>query len=99
MIHLPESHQPGGLFYKCGLIESMPSFGISLKALLQLGLEPPALNALYKLGLRTGHYRRVESATRISTIELSNIASLFPLPSREQLIQTLGSERPNRVAQ
>ena len=95
MIHLPESHQPGGLFYKCGLIEFMPSFGTSLKALFQLGIEPLALNTLYKLELRTGYYRKTKfkprfSKPELSNIESTNIAALFHLPSRQQLIQTLG---------
>ena len=77
---------------KCGLIKFMPSITTSLKALAQLGFEPPVLNALYKFGLWTGHYRRMKFEPRSSNIKLSNIASLFSLPSHEQLVQTLGVE-------
>lgn len=71
---------------------------VAIKALTQLGIEPLALNALYKFGLWTGHYRRTIFEPRYSTsypkgkIELSNIAPLFSLPDRESLIQTLGED-------
>lgn len=66
---------------------------ITLKSLLRLGLEPLALNALYKFGLWTGHYRRTIDR-RPKTIDrpLSTVHSLFALPSRDQLLQTLGQE-------
>src|SRR5581483_3012484 len=70
----------------------MPSFSVALKALLQLGAEPLALNALYKLSLWTGYYRRTILEPRYSNIELTNIVPLFSLPSRNQLLQTLGEE-------
>ena len=44
------------------------------KALVQLGIQPVALNALYRLGLATGHYRRVEN--REQGIENSVIAPI-----------------------
>ena len=70
----------------------MPSFNISIKALAQMGPEPLALNSLYKLGLWTGHYKRTENRELKNTLPLSIIHPLFPLPSREQLIQTLGAD-------
>src|SRR5574341_134549 len=68
---------------------------ITLKSLLQLGLEPLALNALYKFGLWTGHYRRViDRRPQTMNHGPSSIVyrPLFSLPSRDQLLQTLGAE-------
>jgi hypothetical protein len=69
-------------------------FFIAIKYLRQFGLRPLALYAFYKLGLITGHYRRLTPIFdhRDSNIELSNIVPLFPLPSRDQLAQTLGED-------
>jgi hypothetical protein len=38
----------------------LSKLSIAFKALTQLGFQPVALNALYRFGLVTGHYRRVE---------------------------------------
>ncbi|CAG1000921.1 Heparin-sulfate lyase [Anaerolineales bacterium] len=67
---------------------------IGLKYFLQFGLRPLAWYALYKFGLLTGHYRRLTPIidTRDSNTKLSNVASLFSFPSREQLAQTLSDE-------
>lgn len=64
------------------------------KILRQLGFRPLALYALYKFGLAAGHYKRVTPIldARKSKIESSNIARLFFLPNREQLLQTLGEK-------
>ena len=70
----------------------MPSFAVSTKALFQLGLEPLTLNSLYKLGLWTGHYKRTENRELKNTPLLSILHPLFPLPSCDQLIQTLGAD-------
>ena len=70
----------------------MPSFTTSLKALIQLGLEPLALNALYKVGLRMGYYKRAEDRELKNPSPLSIIHPLFSLPPCEQLIQTLGND-------
>ncbi len=69
----------------------MPSFRTSLKALAQMGLEPLALNALYRLGLWTGYYKRTENRKLKNMLPLSVLHPLFSLPSCEQLIQTLGT--------
>jgi hypothetical protein len=66
-------------------------FLIGLKYLIQFGLRPLALYALYKFGLLTGHYKRLDR--RPQTVDhrpSSTVHRLFPLPSREQLSQTLG---------
>ncbi len=65
-------------------------FFTALKFLSQFGLRPLALFALYKFGLFTGHYKRIESR-RTETGQLSS-AQLFTLPSREQLFQILGED-------
>jgi len=69
----------------------MPSFSASVKALFQLGLEPLALNSLYKLGLWTGYYNRTEKKEFKDSQSISTFHSLFSLPSRDELIQTLGN--------
>lgn len=59
------------------------------KAVHQLGFTQVTLNVLYRLGLRTGYYRYLVDI-RKPNIELSNIAPLFSIPSREDILQTLG---------
>jgi hypothetical protein len=63
---------------------------IALKALHQLGLQPVALNALYRLGLATGHYRRVGS--RQLTVGSWRLKCVLPLPSRDEILAVLGDE-------
>jgi Heparinase II/III-like protein/Heparinase II/III N-terminus len=71
----------------------MPSrLTITLKALSQLGLEPLALNALYRFGLWTGHYKRVEESTLRNLRPAATIQNLFSLPAREKLLQTVDTE-------
>jgi hypothetical protein len=65
-------------------------FFIGIKYLFQLGIRPLALYALYKFGLLTGHYKRITPAAANHLILKSY--SLFSLPNREQLNQTLGEE-------
>ncbi len=60
---------------------------VALKFLRQFGLRPLALFALYKLGLKTGYYKWIESKTNSS---LTTHNSLFSLPARDKLMQTLG---------
>lgn len=65
------------------------------KAMRQLGFTQVALNALYRVGLKTGYFRiaenrGAESSQPISSDLLSN--HLFSAPSREQLAQTLGAD-------
>jgi hypothetical protein len=63
---------------------------IAYKALDQLGFEPVALNALYRFGLATGHYRRMEK--REQRIQNGVLKSLFPFPSAEELLMVLGDD-------
>ena len=65
---------------------------IAFKALTQLGFQPVALNALYQLGLTTGHYRRATSGLINEKWKGAITHSLFTFPSREQLIQMIGQD-------
>jgi hypothetical protein len=67
----------------------MPSPLLSLKALRDLGFEQVGLNALYKLGLRTGYYRR---SLNPPTDHCSLITDYYSLPSRESVSTILGAD-------
>ena len=58
------------------------------KALVQVGLRPVMLNAVYRLGLASGHYRRMESGNRAAGNQV--LRSLFLLPEPEELLAILG---------
>lgn len=60
------------------------------QSLRQVGLAHGALYALYKIGLKTGYYKRVESRGVESSPLLSR--PLFSLPARAELAQVLGEE-------
>ncbi|MFH1907443.1 MAG: heparinase II/III family protein [Chloroflexota bacterium] len=62
----------------------------ALKALRQLGPRQVGLYALYKVGLATGHYRRIEK--REKRIENSALRPLFTFPAREELLSVLGQD-------
>ena len=68
-------------------------FSIALKALRQLGLSQVTLYALYKLGLVTGHYRRLTPTLdqREPNLEFSSLVPLFSFPNPSQLAQILGA--------
>ena len=63
---------------------------IAFKYLHQVGLNQAALYALYKVGLKTGYYKKAENRDAETSHPLSNY--LFSLPHREQLQQILGEE-------
>ncbi len=64
---------------------------IALKALRELGPTAVALNALYKLGLKTGYFRWMDPQPPPRDHSPSPLANhLLPLPSREALLATLG---------
>jgi hypothetical protein len=67
---------------------------LALKALRQLRFQPMALNALYRLGLATGHYRRVENKGSRTENRDSNVTihGLFNLPSRDEILGILGKD-------
>ena len=65
------------------------------KALVQLGIQPVMLNALYRLGLATGHYRRLEAGDlKAANGELGTkskiLRSLFAFPTAEEILAVLG---------
>src|ERR1700690_2954216 len=76
-----------------GLSFTNTKFAIAIKSLFQLGLEPLALNLLYKFGLWTGHYERKSKLDpRCNNIELSTFTPLFSFPPRSELLKFIRSE-------
>jgi hypothetical protein len=65
---------------------------IVIKSLFQLGYEPLFLNALYKFGLWTGHYKRIEKNDLEKAHPDSSFKPPFPLPSRDELVKILGKD-------
>ena len=74
-------------------------FSIAFKSLFQLGIEPLALNVLYKFGLRTGHYKRVEKKGMENGQSGSTFHSLFSFPDRKELLQTLDKDGETAILQ
>jgi hypothetical protein len=62
----------------------------AFKVASQVSFSQMALYALYKLGLKTGYYKRIESRGIETGHQLSN--RLFTLPDRDQLKQILGED-------
>jgi len=60
------------------------------KALVQLGIQPVAFNALYRLGLATGHYRRVE--VKPEQVGYAPLRPLFEFPAPESLLAVIGKD-------
>jgi hypothetical protein len=58
--------------------------------LLQLGPRPLALYGLYRLGLATGHYRRMERAALHTASQFTRVRSPLPVPPRPELLRTMG---------
>ena len=69
---------------------TLPKLRHAFKFARQVGLTQAALYVLYKFGLETGHYKRVENRE----IETGHLLSthLCSLPDRDQLAQTLGED-------
>ena len=59
-----------------------------LKITHQLGFTQVSLFALYKLGLKSGYYKRIPTPDS----KITNIEYLFPLPSSDDLKEILGSD-------
>jgi hypothetical protein len=66
----------------------------TLKVAQQVGPTQVALYALYKLGLKTGHYQRQTPLpdSRNQNLQFYNLVSLFSLPGRDPLKHTLGED-------
>jgi hypothetical protein len=58
--------------------------------LSQIGVQPVLLNSLYRLGLATGHYKRVEARQQV--IKNRVLRPLFILPAPEELSAVLGTD-------
>lgn len=67
---------------------SLSKAAIAYKAFSQLGLQPVMLNALYRLGLATGHYRRMEK--KEPGVDSGVLHPLFVFPSPEELLAVIG---------
>jgi hypothetical protein len=72
----------------------MSSFTRLFKLITQLGIRQLALYALYKFGLKTGHYKRV---TPVASNQLPITNYQLPFPSRESLLQTLGEDGKSQL--
>jgi hypothetical protein len=81
----------------------MPSpsrLSTALKALLQLGLTQTSLYAVYKFGLRSGHYQRVTEHDQAVLREVPSpiqFRPLFELPSLADLLAVLGEEGKGKL--
>src|SRR5512136_2427632 len=70
---------------------------VALKALRQLGIQPVLLNALYRLGLVSGHYRRTErkeqrKEKREQGKRENLLRPIFAFPAPEEMLAVLGSD-------
>jgi hypothetical protein len=69
----------------------MSRLSTAIQATFELGLTQVGLNALYKIGLKTGYFRWEEERKKKKEPILSSfIYHLFSFPSREALLATLG---------
>ncbi len=67
---------------------------IAIKAVQELGLQQVYLYGLYRLGMRSGHYRRLTPAHPAGLDNLPEVdLKLFQLPDREIYRQCLGERR------
>lgn len=63
---------------------------VAIKALRHLGVTQVVLNALYKFGLVSGHYRR--SIQPPAAINGQQLKTLFILPTRQAVLETLSED-------
>lgn len=71
----------------------MKRFWLAVKAWRELGYESVGLYALYRLGLRSGHYRRMTpDSPRRAILPVSSLdfQPLFSLPDAHKLVELLG---------
>jgi hypothetical protein len=68
----------------------MNRFSLTFKSLRELGPRSLTLFAVYKLGLITGHYRRLTK--KPSQHGSCSLKPILPLPSREEILKVLGEE-------
>ena len=68
---------------------------VVVKAIRQLGFSQVALNALYRVGLRAGHFKRIENREIENSKLLSHhllSTSLFAIPSPDTVRETIGPD-------
>ncbi len=70
-----------------------------LAALRDLGWEPLWRNALYRLGLHSGHFRRVSVPAPAPAGDWMRLAPFFPFPSAQDLQSVLGQEGEQTLLQ
>ncbi len=73
----------------------MPSLALAFQVVRELGLRPVVLYALYHVGLRSGHFRRVLRGSQAFDAMPEQFFSLQPildLPDRNELAQVMGTE-------
>jgi len=76
----------------------MPSLSRLFSIIVQVGLHQLFLYALYKVGLITGHYKRMTPVGG-AQLSINSNQSLFPLPSRESILQILGEDGKAKLIQ
>lgn len=72
----------------------MPSLALAFQVIRELGLRPVMLYALYHVGLRSGHFRRVLRGSQAFDAMPEQVFSLQPileLPDRNELVQVMGT--------
>lgn len=77
---------------------NLKSLSTAFKALRQLGIEPMALLALYRLGLASGHYRRSIQPYPPET-PISPFHAVLAVPSRDVMQSALGSTAADLIAE
>lgn len=75
-------------------MEFFPRPSIIFKTLRQLGLRSLSLYALYRVGLKSGHYQRMtqDKGQELALNPRSLVLHLFDLPPREKLLAILGHD-------
>ncbi len=73
----------------------MNRLSLTIKALRELGPKSFTLFAIYKLGLITGHYRRLTQ--KPAQTGNWSLKPVLPLPSREEILKVLGDEGKTRL--
>jgi hypothetical protein len=75
---------------------------ILLKAIRELGIQQVGLNALYRLGLASGHYRRLTSPGRLQRglpTSVTELCPLFTLPAQEEVRAVIGEQGRRKLQQ
>jgi hypothetical protein len=63
-----------------------------LKLLTQLGVKPLLLFALYRLGLHSGHYRRLDARMQSDAARAGPLRQILPLPAHDALLAGLNRQ-------